>query len=31
VEEFEQSEYLQEAKRRIDLLRGELKAATSGL
>ena len=31
VKEFEQSEYLQEAKRRIDLLRGELKAATTGL
>jgi outer membrane protein assembly factor BamD len=31
VEEFEQSEYLQEAKRRIDLLKGELKGATTGL
>jgi len=31
VTEFEQSEYLEEAKRRIALLKDELKAATAGL
>jgi outer membrane protein assembly factor BamD len=31
VEEFEQSEFLEEAKRRIGLLKGELKGATTGL